>query len=206
MKPFDRLRALPAETIAAAGNGDADAVNEVVEESYDAVRHMLLRLVGRAPELDDLQQTVLLHLVRGLRKYRPEAAFSTWLSGVCMNVVRDNFRRQKARRVVQYVPDTDFVGAPEGQAQSADDAERRLDGQARLRQCLTVLHHLSPEQRTVFVLRTVYGYSINEIAAITKSLKSTTRLRLYYGRKAFCRAMAQEAVRLADAAAHEVVR
>jgi DNA-directed RNA polymerase specialized sigma24 family protein len=44
---------------------------------------------------------------------------------------------------------------------------------------------MSPNQRTAFWLRTVDGRSIEEIAEIMGSAKSTARMRVYYGRKAF---------------------
>ena len=53
------------------------------------------------------------------------------------------------------------------------------------------LDKLSPVQRSVIVLR-VLGHSVDEIAKMTNSARSTTRLRLYYGRKAFARALGKE--------------
>jgi DNA-directed RNA polymerase specialized sigma24 family protein len=43
-------------------------------------------------------------------------------------------------------------------------------------------------QRTAFVLQTVHGHSVEEIAQMMESANSTTRLRLYYARKAFRKA------------------
>jgi RNA polymerase sigma-70 factor, ECF subfamily len=193
MRPFDKLRALPAQTVAAGVGGEASAVRAVLEASYDAVRQLLVRLVGPSQDLDDLQQTVLLRLVSSLPRYRPRAAFSAWVAGVCMNVVREYFRRNKTRAVTMLVPDPDAVVRHD---RTAASAEQSLDERELVRQCLDALAHLSPEQRTAFVLRTAYGHSIAEIAAMTDSMRSTTRLRLYYGRKAFCRAIAADVARL----------
>lgn len=66
----------------------------------------------------------------------------------------------------------------------------RLESRERLKRTEAALDGLSPAQRVVFVLATVYGHSINEIAQLTRSARSTTRMRLYYGRKAFFKAMA----------------
>jgi len=71
----------------------------------------------------------------------------------------------------------------------ATDPIVALESRQELQRVLRVLQSLSYEQRLVFVLRAVYGHSIEEIATMTGAARSTTRLRLYYGRKKFFRAM-----------------
>ena len=47
-----------------------------------------------------------------------------------------------------------------------------------------------------FVLRVLDGHSIDEVATMMGAAKSTTRMRLYWGRKVFARALAAEGVEL----------
>jgi DNA-directed RNA polymerase specialized sigma24 family protein len=62
-----------------------------------------------------------------------------------------------------------------------------------LRVAQAALDRLSPDHRMVLVLRLAFGFSIKEIAAMTEAAQSTTRLRLYYARRAFTRAIAGDA-------------
>jgi RNA polymerase sigma-70 factor (ECF subfamily) len=179
---------LPRDVLERAVAGDRAAVRTVVEASCGYVRGLLFKVVGPSSDLDDLQQTALLHLVQALPRTTLDGNFTTFLGSIVMNVVRDHFRRKRVRAVVTLSGGSDDFVAP----QSAASEDARIDAAGRLAQCRRALARLSEAQRTAFVLRTVYGHSVDEIADMTGSLRSTTRLRLYYGRKLFSRALAEE--------------
>ncbi len=165
--------------------GDREALKALVEASYEPVRRMLFRFVGPGADLEDLTQMVLMRMLRGLPSYRGESAYSTWLGGICVHISRDYFRRRKVRTVVTSDDALDEHPSP---AQSVDLA---LADQQRLADAHRALERLSPNHRTVFVLRVVLGHSVDEIATMMNAARSTTRLRLYYARRAFVRAMAE---------------
>jgi len=144
---------------------------------------MLYRLVGSSGDVDDLQQVVMLKVLTSLPRYRGESALSTWVAGICVNVSKDHFRRRKVRSIV--VPASDSV---EFEATTPSPQNRAASREA-LEQASRALQALSPSQRTAFMLRTVYGHSIEEVASIMGSAKSTTKMRIYYGKKAFTKAM-----------------
>lgn len=141
---------------------------------------MLVHLVGRSSDLDDMRQQVLLAIVQGIAKFRADSELSTWIGGICVNVAKTHYRakRTRAERTVD-----------DGQAAIDDaragDVGAQLESRAELAAVEAALATLSPEQRTCFVLASVYGHSVHEIAEMTRAARSTTRLRLYYGRKKF---------------------
>lgn len=141
---------------------------------------MLVHLVGRSPDLDDLRQQVLLAIVQGIARFRGESELSTWIGGICVNVARAHHRNRRtrdARSVDDGQPAIDLTPGP--------DDEARLEQRAELAAAEAALAALSAAQRAAFVLATVYGHSVEEIAKIMGAARSTTRLRLYYGRKKF---------------------
>jgi RNA polymerase sigma-70 factor (ECF subfamily) len=156
-----------------------------LEHHYERIHRMLVHLVGYSAELDDLRQAVLLAVVQNLPSFRGESALSTWISGICVNVVKTHFRRKRWRseRIVDEPAEIETA--------SGESPVKRLEAREQLRRTEMALTRLSPEQRMVFVLATVYGHSIQEIAELTRSARSTTRMRLYYGRKTFFAAMAE---------------
>lgn len=178
----EKTAAVSPELIASAAGGDRDAQQRLLESQYGFVRRMLYRLAG-PNDLDDLQQTVLLKLLTSLGSFRGRSAFSSWVAGICVNVCKDHWRKRKVRSVMQ--PLEEEASADEGRQPEADAIHRQ-----RLRQVFSALEELSDNQRSALVLRMAYGHSIDEIATIMKAAKSTTRLRLYYAKKAFAKAMA----------------
>ena len=176
--------ALDPETIARAQAGDKQAITTVLEHHYEQIHRMLVHLVGRSPDLDDLRQQVLLAVVQGLARFRADSELSTWIGGICVNVARTHYRAKK-QRSERTIDD----GQPAIDDAPSTDAFAQLESRAELAAVEAALATLSPEQRACFVLAQVYGHSVKEIAALTDSAWSTTRLRLYYGRKKFFAAL-----------------
>ena len=160
----------------------------MLEGYYDFVRRMLYRLVGAMDELEDLQQTVMTRIITGLPRFRRESSMSTWVGGICVNVSKDYLRQ---RRVRAGELDGEQSEKVLGSRASSEDLQRAIEAREQLLICNHALDQLSENHRVAFVLRTL-GHSVDEIAAMTRSAKSTTRLRLYYARKKFSRALAAE--------------
>lgn len=176
---------VPDAVLRRAAEGDRAAQQAVLAGVYDFVRRTLYRLLlGRAQDLDDLQQSALLKVLTSLSGFRHEATFKTWVTGICINVVRDHVRRRKREPYFDPLGGrADLRAAGEGRGQ------QRLEAREALNHCAHILEDLPVNQRTAFVLKVVYGHSIEEIAELMDSARSTTRLRLYYARKAFRKAL-----------------
>ncbi len=172
--------------VAQAQAGDRGAQRQLLEGSYDYVRRLLYRMVGRSTELDDLQQTVLMKIAHSLSSFRGDSAFSTWVGGICVHVVKDHLRAK--RRAPTFVTEVALAQSPAGVATVPDPVDTAHDRQA-LSLVTRALDKLSANHRLVFVLCHVLGHSIEEAATMTHSACSTTRMRLYYARKAFARAV-----------------
>jgi RNA polymerase sigma-70 factor, ECF subfamily len=173
-----------------AAQGDRAAQQQVLSEIYEFVRRTLYRLLlGRAEDLEDLQQAALLRVLTSLSHYRFEAAFKTWVTAICINVFRDHLRRKRREPQLERGVESDelfAVGAEHG-------PQRRYEAREALERCARILEAMPINQRTAFVLQAVHGHSIEEIAKLMDSANSTTRLRLYYARKVFRKALAAPA-------------
>lgn len=180
---------VPEAVLRRAAEGVRAAQQEVLAGIYDFVRRTLYRLLlGRAQDLDDLQQAVLLKVLTSLAGFRHEATFKTWVTGICINVVRDHVRRKKREPYFDA-----FAGSLELRSSGDARGQQRVEAREALNHCARILDELPINQRTAFVLKAVYGHSIEEIAALMDSAQSTTRLRLYYARKAFRKALGADA-------------
>jgi len=176
-----------SDLLARARSGDRDALSSILDQYYERIHRMLVHLAGRTPELDDLRQQVLLAVVRGIAGFRGDSELGTWIGGICVNVVRAHIRGKRTSRE-RTVDD----GQPAIDVTAGPDPAARIESRAELIAVERALAKLSTDQRAAFVLATVYGHSIEEIATIMKAARSTTRLRLYYGRKKFRAALAKE--------------
>src|SRR5438552_2713258 len=79
--------------------GDAAAFEALVRHWQQPVARFLFRLVGRQEPIHDLCQEVFLRVYLAGPRYRPSAAFSTWLYRIALNVTRDAARRSRREPV-----------------------------------------------------------------------------------------------------------
>jgi|JI10StandDraft_1071094.scaffolds.fasta_scaffold147392_2 RNA polymerase sigma-70 factor (ECF subfamily) len=151
------------ELIEAIRSGDKRASVLLFRRHAGEVYRRLTRLVGPDPEREDLTQEVFIAAFRGLDRFRGDAAFSTWLHSVVVNVAYSHLRRRRRQPytldvLLDTVPVDPSLG-PEGRA-----AQRQ-----ELARALTFLDRLKPDKRIAFVLRVIEGLSLQEIAVLVKA-------------------------------------
>jgi RNA polymerase sigma-70 factor (ECF subfamily) len=176
---------LSPETLRHAIAGDRAARQELLKRCHDFIRRTLYRIAGPTQDLDDLTQTVMEKMLVGLDGLRPDSSLPAWVSSICVNAARDHWRRRKTRSIMGGEPE----GGMDRLAGETINVHDRSEARDSLRICQSALDQLSLEQRTAFILKVIEGFSVEEVAEIMDSAQSTTRLRLYFGRKAFYKAL-----------------
>lgn len=161
-----------------AVEGDADAFEALVRRHRARVYRIALRIVGNPHDAQDVTQDVLIQLWGSLAGFLGGATFSTWLYRMVVNRAL-NHRTRGTRTtplLEQDRPDGDDRREQAGPAEVVI-ARQRADATAR------AIAALPAEQRSVFVLHQMEGFSYAEVAAILKLPESTVRGRLARGRR-----------------------
>lgn len=135
------------------------------------------RLCGRHEEAEDLVQTALVRVERGLETYQP-GNLRGWLSRITTNVFLDEVRRKK-RRPVQALPDD-----PERVLEGAPGADEALAAAALPEYIQDAIRTLAPDYRAALVLCDVVGMAYPEIAATLDVPVGTVRSRIHRARSA----------------------
>ena len=151
-------------------NGDANAIEELLRRHQGRVYGLAYRILGNRADAADASQEVFILLLRKLRSFRQEAAFTTWLHRLTVNACYDLSRkRARAPQPVEHVdrPEADAIAG----------AEARVVVEAGMRQ-------LAVEHRTALVLRELYGLSYEEIAGATGVAVGTVKSRIARARAA----------------------
>ncbi len=130
------------------------------------------RMLGSVSEAEDLVQEGLLRLRRALEDGEPLESPKAYLSTIVTRLAIDELRSARARRetyVGEWLPEpliTSDEDAPAHHAEIADSLSLAF---------LVLLESLSPEQRAVFLLRDVFDYPYDRIAAIVGKSEPATR-------------------------------
>jgi RNA polymerase sigma-70 factor (ECF subfamily) len=162
----------------AARDGDRLAFEELVRQTYAETYTLAFRLVGNQEDAQDVTQEVYLRAFKGIRRFRGDAQFSTWLHRITANTaVTHRTRRSKHRH--DHL-DTDLavldVRAENDPVSRADSNElrRRLEG---------ALAELPPRLRAVVVLRDVYDLAHEAIAEELGISETAAKVRLHRARR-----------------------
>lgn len=166
------------ELIARAKDGDREAFDELVRLTHKDVYTLALRLTGNIDDAADVTQDAYIRAFKGLRRFRGDAKFSTWMYRITANCSsthlsgRNRYRYEPLDHelvVADLTPDID----PELTAQ-ASDVRRRIEAAVR---------SLPARLRSVVVLRDVYELSHNEIAEELDITESAAKVRLHRARR-----------------------
>jgi RNA polymerase sigma-70 factor (ECF subfamily) len=149
-------------------DGDAAAFEALVRRWEGKVGRVLSSLAGRS-DIDGLAQEVFVRVLLAKDRYRPEAAFSTWLYRIVLNVARDagrkNRRRPEALVAEDAVDGQNSPATATAQQELAEKVERAM-------------HGLSEELRELVVMKHFGELTFAQIAEVCGDPPSTVKSRM----------------------------
>lgn len=156
-----------------AGAGDVEALERLYRRHLDRVHALCLRMTADERTAEELTQDVWVRVWRTLDGFRGEAAFSTWLHRVTVNLIRDRGRERARRRDRERL-----TGDPAGESggRAPRPTEDRLALEAAIRE-------LPRRARQVFVLHDVEGYRHAEVARMLEMAEGTSKSHLHRARR-----------------------
>jgi RNA polymerase sigma factor (sigma-70 family) len=180
--------------VSRARQGDETAFEALVLRHEGRVYRLALRMLGDTDEALDATQEIFLRIFRGLKGFRGEARFQTWMIGIALNVCRSRrtgAAQRERRRCLSLDQDDPATGATRdwGIADPRPDPEAAAMG-SELRQALDqALAKLSEEHRAVLLLREMQGMDYEELTRALGCPIGTVKSRLCRAREALRKAM-----------------
>lgn len=167
------------ELVARAKAGDDEAFAQLMRDNEKRIYNLALRMTGNPEDAMDLAQEAFLNAWRGLKFFKGDSAFSTWVYRLASNACIDHLRKQKRRQDIS-VPmpgeqdDERPVEIPDERFQPEQELERRELN----REVMQSLEQLSDEHRQVLVMREINGRSYQEIADVLDLEVGTVKSRI----------------------------
>lgn len=167
------------ELVAAARNGDAAAMNELLGRHYDRVHAVCRRIAGATRDADDAAQETMIRVVRHLDKFDGRSSFGTWVYRIATNTSLDELRKRRRRPHLQVMSDDRDATAEIADPMADREVEATVDRSA-IDEALATL----PEDfRTPLVMRDVADLDYDEIAHTLGVPVGTVKSRIARGRR-----------------------
>ena len=168
------------ELVRRAQAGDQQAFSALYAMHRRRVYSLCLRMTHRMEDAEDLMQEAFLQVFRKLNTFRGDAAFSTWLHRVAVNVVLMSLRKKPWRET-----SIDDMARPEESEApppvlGCEDARliHSIDRVALER----ALDQLPPGYRLVFALHDILGYEHQEAAELLGCSAGNCKSQLHKAR------------------------
>jgi len=161
-----------------AKEGDHRAFSELVRLTYTGTYTLAYRLVGDEEDARDVVQETYLRVHKGLKRFRGDSQFSTWLHRITANCA-NTYMGRRGRHAHEPLPDDASIADEHPHR----DPEHRA-GIGDLRDQLSeAIQALPPKLRAVVVLRDIYDLPHESIAKQLEITESAAKVRLHRARK-----------------------
>jgi RNA polymerase sigma-70 factor (ECF subfamily) len=171
------------ELVRTAQGGDTRAFDELVERYKDKVWRLAFKILRHEDDAEEALQDAFLSAYRGLKNFKVESTFSTWLYRVATNAALMKYRKRREGHVsleqsqsrhedAEPLAVPDWSHQPEAELLDSETREVLEDG----------IQKLPEELRTVFVLRDVEGLANAEVAEVLEISIAAVKSRLHRAR------------------------
>lgn len=165
---------------------DLGAFEELVRLYQDRVYSHCCYLAGNPDDAQDLAQDVFVQAFKGIRSFRRDADFGTWLHRITVNLWINICRRNK--KVIAFSIDEPLFSQESKMTRELAASEEsplekveQIEFNEMIREAL---NRIPPEFRVALILREIEGYNYDEIATALGCSLGTVKSRISRGRKA----------------------
>ena len=174
-----RLRAI----IASAQAGRPDGYEALLEAYGSRLYGYFVRATSNAHDAEDLLGELMLRLVRTLKSYDERGRFEPWLFRIAANMVRDRWRRKRARPGTLSLSAEDAAGEAlsrrmPGEAKPVDADLLAAEASERLN---AALDELDETTRQMILLRHFGEMSFKDLAKTFRCPLGTVLARVHRG-------------------------
>jgi RNA polymerase sigma-70 factor (ECF subfamily) len=160
----------------------AEQFDDIVRQHQRRVYRVIFVLVKNADVADTLTQECFLRAYEKRAGFRGESAISTWLLRIAVNLVRDHAKRRRIsfwRKLVGFEEEESGTSMETYLASPQASPERALLAREELQAVWGAVDSLSPQQRTIFLLRYAEELSLPEIGEILHLKTGSVKAQLF---------------------------
>jgi len=150
-------------------SGDSSAVRALVDNNKNLVWHIIISMIGRSNDNEDLFQEVFLRVFKGISNFRADARLSTWVGSITHHVCVDYIRKKSRDAVLMYgESDLSVFQNMKSDCKNGDNEDIN-------KLLLEAISRLPADYRTVITLYHLDEHPYKEIVEITGMPEGTVK-------------------------------
>jgi RNA polymerase sigma-70 factor (ECF subfamily) len=171
--------------VRAVRDGQTESYAKLVDRHKDQVYGMLMRLTGDPQVAEELAHETFVRAYQGLKSFRGESRFGTWLVQIAVNLARDRVRERQRDRFVSLdqMMERDADSPVFIEQRASFDPLAEVSERDLVRRFEQALQELPPSYREIFLLHHMKGMSYDEIAETTGDSVGSLKVRSHRARK-----------------------
>lgn len=167
---------------------DERAFNELVQAYEQRVFRLVLRMLGRRDEAEDMAQEVFVQVFKAIGTFRGDARLGTWIYRIAVNLCKNRMKYLSRRHsgeqdelepAAERLPLTEGKGVTLGESTRPDQL---VEGFQLERVVQLAISELDADFREILVLRDVEDLTYEELCEVTGLPEGTVKSRLHRAR------------------------
>jgi RNA polymerase sigma-70 factor (ECF subfamily) len=176
-----------SQLISRAQAGDMKAAEALFRRYHSPIHQLVYRMLRGAPEVEDMVQEVFLKTFRAIAGFKGHSSFKTWIyqiaTNTCLNHLAKAERRYPHDSLDAATSEESDMTLGDKLASPTASPEEAAQASEVYRRVEEAVGKLSPEFRSVLVLRDIQDLSYEEVAATLDINLGTVKSRLARARK-----------------------
>lgn len=161
--------------------GNLRAFEELVDRYQHQVYNVAFRITGDEADAEDVAQSAFLKAFEKLSQFNPKFKFFSWLYRIAVNEALNSEKRRHHHDVLE---ESEVAGG---------EIDEHVDRDGIVQQCI---QRLTPDQRTVVILRHFEDLSYEEISQTLRLPLKTVKSRLFSARTVLRELLTQQGLTL----------
>lgn len=168
-----------------AQKGDKSAFDALVTKYHLKVVNLVMRFVKDNDDAQDVAQEAFIKAYRGLKNFRGDSAFYTWLYRIAINSAK-NYLVSQSRKTPTYAVDIEDAEHIESATalKEYDTPEGNMLTSEIEQTVYKAIKELPEDLKTAITLRELEGMTYDEIADVMECPIGTVRSRIFRAREA----------------------
>ncbi|HLJ13349.1 MAG TPA: RNA polymerase sigma factor [Bryobacteraceae bacterium] len=165
------------------------AFREIVERYQAKVFSIIYGILRNHNDAEDIAQQVFAKIYFSIKNFDFRSSLLTWIYKITVNECYDYLRKKRVRKLVY---ESDFS---EEDSLRMENSEPAMDQRAPIDEALAqrdlvtkLLERISPEDRSLILLKEVEGHSVEELSAMTGMNENTIKVKLFRARQKLVKA------------------